>query len=158
GAAVGTVSDDEPPTRSGDWVSAGSGATTTEHATLSNERHYRLVGDTVEFRITFIGDDDEPTSRSLVEMHADGLEIVQRLPEDVEIAAGQTVEVFAKLRAIREGVVRWGYRHGTVRSTSGSDMQYVLEAGRLRSCGPDECGGAASIPTTTRGASDARER
>lgn len=144
GVVAGLVSDEEPPTRRGDWVSAGSGVTTTDNGTLSNERHYRLVGDAVEFRITFIGDDDEPTSRSLVEMHADGLEIVQRLPDDLEIAAGETVEVFAKLRAIRDGVVRWGYRHGTVHSSSGSDMQYVLEAGRLRSCGPHECDAAAS--------------
>ncbi|MEM6996266.1 MAG: sigma-70 family RNA polymerase sigma factor [Myxococcota bacterium] len=139
GAKVSAAPLVAPTPPSDGWLSAGSGVTTTATTTLSIERHYRIVGDTLEFRITYVGDDDEPSSSSLVEMYADGMEIVQRLPDDVEIAAGEVVEVVAKLRATRPGVVRWGYRHGTLEASSGADMPYVLEDGRLRECGHDEC-------------------
>lgn len=127
------------PANNDGWVPGSNGVSTEGDATLSRESHSRITGDTAELRITYVGDDEEAMARSLVDMTAQGLEVVQRLPEHVEIPAGEEVQVFAKLRATRPGIVHWHYAYGNGTGSTGANFSYVFEDGALRECRPHEC-------------------
>ena len=138
-ALAEAAADARAPENNDGWVAGPTGNVTEGDATFSRESHTRVRGDVVEFRMTYVGDDEVAMSQSLADMSADGMTIVQRLPDQIEIPAGEEVEVFAKVRATEPGVVRWRYRYGNGDSSAGSTFSYVFEDGELRSCEPHEC-------------------
>ena len=128
------------------WVRGPSGASTEGDATLSSESHTRISGDVVELRITYVGDDEIDMSRRLVDLTVDGLELLKRPPEHVDIPAGEEVQVVAEFRAVRPGVVRLHYAYGSETSNSGASHAYVFEDVGLRACRDHECD-ADAAPT-----------
>jgi len=138
-ALVVAKADALAPENNDGWVAQANGVSTEGDATLSRESHTRVVGDVVELRLSYVGDDEQDMSRSLVHSLPDGFEVLVAPPQHVEIPAGEEVQIFAKLRASRPGVVRWKYAYGFGASSSGATLAYVNENGTLRECRDHEC-------------------
>lgn len=138
------------PENNDGWVPQSSGVSTEGDGTLSRENHTRITGDVLELRITYVGDDDEAMSRSLVRSVPDGFRVVVPPPEHVEIPAGEEVQVYAKLEATRPGAVHWEYAYGFGASSTGATLSYVNDNGKLRKCEPHECDREAA-PLTDSG-------
>ena len=142
---AGSVAAHAPESNDG-WVRGPSGASTEGDATLSRESHTRISGDLVELRITYVGDDEVDMSRRLVTLTVDGLKILKRPPDRVDIPAGEEVQVLAEFRAVRSGVVHLRYAYGSETTDAGAKHAYVFEDGALRRCRDHECDTDAAPP------------
>jgi RNA polymerase sigma-70 factor (ECF subfamily) len=130
------------------WHAAGTSLSEGGGA-LSVESRYRLDGDTVEYEMLFIGDDDVPT-RAIGHLQLHELELLEgSSPWDEEVPAGGERTLKFRLRATTPGVVEMKierYRPEGRRPHSQRQHRWHFADGELRMC-TDDCDRIAATET-----------